>query len=458
MRHPALPLFLIGLLVLAAGLGGGYWFAMQRAPKQMEASGRAQSSAAAAIDPAAPSAAATDKVDPKTGRKVLYWHDPMVPGPRFDKPGKSPYMDMQLVPVYADEAGDEGKVSISPRTAQNLGIRTAEVTQGNLETRFSAVGAVSVDERMIVTVQSRVNGYIERLYVRAQYDNVVRGQRLAEIYAPDWLAAQEEYLTLKRSTQPGADELAQAARDRLLLLGISETQIAAIETEGKANPRVALFAPDSGVVWELGVRDGMAVSPGMTLFKLAGLGTVWVNAEVPETQAALIKPGLEVEGHAAAFPNEVFKGKVAALLPDVNATTRTIRARIVLANPKAELKPGMFATLDFGGHRRQALMVPTEAVIYTGTRNVVIAADGNGAFRPVDVEVGRESGDMIEVRKGLEAGQKVVVSGQFLIDSEASLKTTLERMTGPQDPAQVESSSSATGNLTQPRGSKGKQP
>src|SRR5262245_16369786 len=294
MRRP-IPLFiLVGLLVLLAGVAG-YWFALQRTPNQAAPpASRAQSGAKQPSAPAAPSVG--DKIDPKTGRKVLYWHDPMVPGPRFDKPGKSPYMDMELVPVYADEAADEGKVSISPRTAQNLGIRTAEATQGNLEMRFSAVGVVSVDERTISTVQSRVSGYIERLYVRAQYDNVAKAQRLAEIYAPDWLAAQEEYLTLKRSVQPGADQLAQAARERLLLLGVSEAQIAATEAEGKANARVTLFAPDSGVVWELGVRDGMAVSPGMTLFKLAGLGTVWVNAEVPETQAALVKPGLDVQG------------------------------------------------------------------------------------------------------------------------------------------------------------------
>jgi membrane fusion protein, copper/silver efflux system len=447
MKRPALLLSSIGLLVLLAG-AGGYWLALQRMPKQTEASGRAQSGAAQAPAPAAP--AAGDTIDPKTGRKVLYWHDPMVPDRKFDKPGKSPYMDMQLVPVYADEAADEGKVSISSRTAQNLGIRTAEVTQGNLETRFSAVGVVSVDERSIFTVQSRVSGYIERLYVRAQYDNVARGQRLVEIYAPDWLAAQEEYLALKRSAQPGADQLAQAARERLLLLGVSEAQISAIEADGKANPRISLSAPDSGVVWELGVRDGMAVSPGMTLFKLAALGTVWVNAEVPETQAALIKPGLAVQGHVATFPDEVFRGKVAALLPDVNATTRTIRARIVLSNPKAELKPGMFATLDFGGHRKQALLVSAEAVIYTGTRNVVISADGNGGFRPVEVEVGRESGDMIEIRKGLEVGQKVVVSGQFLVDSEASLKTTLERMNPPRDAGSLVDRATQRGGGKQP--------
>jgi Cu(I)/Ag(I) efflux system membrane fusion protein len=341
---------------------------------------------------------------------------------------------MQLVPMYADEASDNGKVTNSPRTLQNLGIRTAEVKPGPLDMGFSTVGAVSIDERGITTVQSRVNGYIEKLYVRAQYDAVSQGQKLLEIYAPDWLSAQEEYLALKRSSQPGADLLAEAARERLKLLGISEEQIQAIERDGKTNPRITLHAPEAGLVWELGAREGMAVSPGVTLFKLAPVGTVWVNAEVPETQAELIRPGVEVEGRAAAFPDKVFKGKVAALLPDVNATTRTIKARIVLANPGGLLKPGMFARLDFGGHQKQGLMVPTEAVIYTGKRNVVIVADGEGKFRPVDVEMGRDSGEMSEIRKGLEAGQRVVVSGQFLIDSEASLKTTVERMNAPEPP------------------------
>jgi Cu(I)/Ag(I) efflux system membrane fusion protein len=431
MRRNVLVLLLGAGALLGAGLGGGYWLAMNRSHKDTGGTPVAQAEAAA---PGSVQSAAGDKIDPKTGRKVLYWHDPMVPGPKFDKPGKSPYMDMQLVPMYADEASDNGKVTISPRTLQNLGIRTAEVKPGPLDMGFSTVGAVSIDERGITTVQSRVNGYIEKLYVRAQYDAVSQGQKLLEIYAPDWLSAQEEYLALKRSSQPGADLLAEAARERLKLLGISEEQIQAIERDGKTNPRITLHAPEAGLVWELGAREGMAVSPGVTLFKLAPVGTVWVNAEVPETQAELIRPGVEVEGRAAAFPDKVFKGKVAALLPDVNATTRTIKARIVLANPGGLLKPGMFARLEFGGHQKQGLMVPTEAVIYTGKRNVVIVADGEGKFRPVDVEMGRDSGEMSEIRKGLEAGQRVVVSGQFLIDSEASLKTTVERMNAPEPP------------------------
>ena len=430
MKRNVISLALAGIALTGAGVAGGYWYAAHR----MNAGLTAQPQAPSATTPAA-TAGNDGKSDPAAGRETLYWHDPMVPGPKFDKPGKSPFMDMQLVPVYADTGAGRGRVTISPRTAQNLGIRTVKVQEGRMETGLTTVGAVSIDERTIFTVQSRVSGYIEKLHVRAQYDPVARGQPLAEIYAPEWLAAQEEYLALKRSAQPGAGALAQAARERLLLLGISEQQLQRIEETGQANPRGTLYAPQGGVVWELGARDGMAVNPGLTLFKLANLGSVWVHAEIAETDAALIKPGAPVEARAAALPEKTFKGKVAALLPDVNATTRTLKARVVLANPGGQLKPGMFATLNFGSGARTALMVPSEAVIHTGTRAVVIVAEGGGKFGPADVEAGRESGDMTEIRKGLRAGQQVVVSGQFLIDSEASLKSTLSRLEGAQSSA-----------------------
>ena len=408
------------ILVSAIAAAGGYWFGTRRA----------HAPAAPQTTPAISEKSAAESTT-TSGRKVLYWHDPMVPGQKFDKPGKSPFMNMELVPVYADEAAgvaDDGKVTISARTAQNLGIRIAEVTETLMPMGFTATGAVSVDERSLSAVQTRVNGYIEKLYVRAQYDTVTRGQALVEIYSPEWLAAQEEYLAVKRSTQPGVESLAQAARTRLALLGISETQIQRIEQNGKAEPRVTLHAPDAGVVWEINVRDGMAVSSGMPLFRLASLGTVWVNAEVPETEAALVRPGAPVTARAAALPDALYKGTVATLLPDVNAATRTIKARIVLANPGGRLKPGMFVSVAFSGDAKPMLTVPAEAVISTGKRSVVIVAEDGGKFRPTDVDTGRDSGGMTEIRKGLIAGQKVVASGQFLIDSESSLKTTLSRL------------------------------
>jgi Cu(I)/Ag(I) efflux system membrane fusion protein len=364
----------------------------------------------------------------------------MVPGQKFDKPGKSPFMNMDLVPVYADDApATAGGVTISARAMQNLGIRLAEVKESRMQMGFSATGAASVDERTLSAVQARVNGYVEKLHVRAQYDNVGRGQPLLDIYSPEWLAAQEEYLVLRRSSQPDVTSIAQAARVRLGLLGVSEAQIQRIEQIGKPEPRVTLYAPEAGVVWEIGVREGMAVSPGMTLFRLASLGSIWVNAEVPETEAALLRPGMPVNARVAALPDMVYKGNVAAILPDVNAATRTIKARIALANPGGRLKPGMFATVEFGATEKSALTVPSEAVINTGKRTVIIVAAEGGQFLPVEVETGRDSGDMTEIRKGLAAGQKVVTSGQFLIDSESSLKTTLSRLqsSAPEAPAQA---------------------
>lgn len=422
MKRSATLLIAGGFALTGAGIGGGYWYAMQRMNSMIEP----QHTATGMPTAGEPSAATGE-------RKPLYWHDPMVPGPKFDKPGKSPFMDMQLVPVYADAGSDEGSVKISPRTVQNLGIRTVEVREGRMDSGLSTVGAVAIDERSIYTVQSRVNGYIEKLHVRAQYDPVARGQPLVDIYAPEWLTAQEEFLALKRSAQTSTSGLAQAARERLSLLGIAETQIKRLEQSDKADARVTLFAPDNGLVWELGARDGMAVTPGLTLFRLVSLGSVWVNAEIAETDAALIRPGTPVTARTAAFPEQTFKGKVAMLLPDVNATTRTIKARVVLTNPGGRLRPGMFATLDFGSAEKAALMVPSEAVIHTGTRAVAIVAEGDGKFRPVDIETGRDAGGMTEVRKGLKSGQRVVASGQFLIDSEASLKSTLSRLESTAD-------------------------
>jgi Cu(I)/Ag(I) efflux system membrane fusion protein len=301
--------------------------------------------------------------------------------------------------------------------------------EGRLDAGFTANGTIGIDERAQVAVQSRSQGYVEKLYVRAQYDGVAAGQPLVDLYVPEWLAAQEEWLALKASPLAGAAQLADAARLRLHLLGMPDAEIARVEREGKPSARVTMTAPQAGIVWEIAVREGMAVMPGVTLFRLAGIGTVWVTAEVPEAQAGLVRIGAPVEARTAAYPDRALKGSVNALLPEVNAQTRTLRVRIVLANPGGVLKPGMFATVNFGAPATAStVLVPSEAVIETGKRSVVIVAAEGGRLTPVDVEVGRHAGDMVEIRKGLAAGQRVVVSGQFLIDSEASLKGAVARM------------------------------
>ncbi|HWZ72985.1 MAG TPA: efflux RND transporter periplasmic adaptor subunit [Casimicrobiaceae bacterium] len=373
-------------------------------------------------------------VDPATGKKVLYWHDPMVPGQKFDKPGKSPFMDMQLAPMYADGGASEaGTVAINSRVQQNLGVRVAEVKSGSQTSTMEAVGSVAYNERDVAVVQARSNGFLERLYVRAPLDPVRKGQPLAELYVPDWVAAQEEYLSAKRidarSDATSLGGLADSAKQRMRLAGMSEEQIRAVETGGKVQPRLTITAPIGGVIGELTAREGMTVMAGAPLFRLNGLSTVWVNAEVPEALAAQVRPGNPVEARTPAVSGAVFKGKVSAILPEVNPATRTIKARIELANPGGQLVPGMFATVSFApAARNDVLLVPSEAVIQTGKRSVVVVAQGDGKFAPVDVEVGLDSNGQTEIRKGLQAGQTVVVSGQFLVDSEANLKASTTRM------------------------------
>ena len=378
----------------------------------------------------APAPAAAD------GRKVLYWHDPMKPEVKFDKPGKSPFMDMDLVPVYADEAAAEGSVAISSRVQQNLGIRTAEAKLDRIAPSVEAVGNVAYNERDVAVVQARANGFVERLHVRAPLDPVRKGQPLVDLYIPEWVAAQEEFLGVKRLGGPGTQDLVEAAVQRMRLAGMTEDVVRRVESSGQAQPRITLHAPRDGVVAELAVREGMTVMAGAPLFRINDLGTVWVNAEVPESLAALVRPGAPVRARAAALPGVALEGRVSAILPEVNAATRTIKARVELANPGGRLVPGMFATIDFTqGGSREAVVVPSEAVIRTGRRNVVVVAgvgaDGKQLLKPVEVEVGAESGGVTEIRKGVEPGMKVVTSGQFLIDSEASLKATATRLQEP---------------------------
>ncbi|TLY62320.1 MAG: efflux RND transporter periplasmic adaptor subunit [Gammaproteobacteria bacterium] len=387
----------------------------------------------AMVDQPAPTAAthAPQKpgdIDPRTGKKILYWHDPMVPAQRFDHPGKSPFMDMQLVPVVEGGA-DTGAIEISPRLQQNLGVRTALVARGQLHPEITASASVAYDERDVALVQARANGFVERLRVRATLDAVREGEPLADLYVPDWVAAQVEYLAVKDLNSPGAADLVDGARQRMRLAGMPEDLIRALEKRGRPQSRFTLLAPISGVITELMAREGMTVTVGSSLFRINGLRKVWVNAEVAETLGERVHPGDAVHARTAALPGVVFDGRVAAVLPSVNVATRTLTARVELANPKMELLPGMFVTVQFApAALADVLLVPSEAVIETGTRRVVMLAEGDARFRRVNVETGAQGGGQTEIRSGLTVGQKVVVSGQFLIDSEASLKATEARL------------------------------
>ena len=363
-------------------------------------------------------------VDPATGRRILNYHDPMVPGKNFEAPAKSPFMDMMLVPRYAgNEAADASSVTVSPRVQQNLGLRTAPVVEGSLVSEVTAVGNVVWNERERVELSSRAMGFVEKLHVKAALDRVAAGAPLAELYVPDWVAAQEEYLALARLSGPGTDALQDAARQRMRQAGMSPAHIQRVVSSGVVQPRFTLTAPIAGIVSELMVREGATVMPGMTLMRLQGTRTVWAEGAVPESQAALLQPGARVRTTSTGAPGQTFEGQVQALLPEVDAVTRTIRARVELANPQGRLVPGMLVSMRLDRPKAAAtLLVPSDAVIHTGRRSVVMVAEDGGRFRPVEVTAGLEVGGQTEISAGLQMGQRVVLSGQFLIDSEASLR------------------------------------
>ncbi|QUN26928.1 efflux RND transporter periplasmic adaptor subunit [Cupriavidus sp. KK10] len=410
-----------GLVVACIALYGAYHFGFTRGTQTAQPSGTpgAESTVLKAGD-----------IDPKTGRKILYWHDPMVPGQRFDKPGKSPFMEMQLVPVYADGDGGGSGVTVDSHVAQNLGIRTAEAKPGRLTAMLQVPGNVAIDERSVQIIQARTNAFVQHVAVRATLDPVRRGQALVTLYSPDWVAAQEEYLAVSRMA--GSEHLGDlrgAARARMLQAGMTPGQVSAVERSGKLQSGIAIASPVDGLVTEVAVREGMTVSPGMTLFRLADLSQVWVIAEVPEGQAGTIRAGAAatvLQGGTAG----PLAGKIDAILPDVNPATRTVKARIDLPNPGRRLLPGMFVRVSFdSGAQQEALLIPSESVIRTGQRNIVMVDAGQAGFVATDIKTGREADGMVEVLDGLAPGQKVVTSGQFLIDSEASLRGSAERMT-----------------------------
>ena len=370
------------------------------------------------------SKAATTPPPAPAARQVLYWFDPMVPGQHFDKPGKSPFMDMQLVPKYADQGAAQSGVRVDPAQAQSLGVRLAVVTRGTLPSGISAAGTIDFNERDLTVVQARSGGFVQRAYGHAPGDIVAAGAPLADILVPEWTGAQAEFLAVQRS---GNSALAAAARQRLALLGMSAAQIARVADTGRTVTVTTLSTPSGGVIRTLGVRAGMTVTAGQTLAEISGLSRVWLNAAVPEASAGAVRLGEGVTATLAAYPGETFRGQVTAILPQADATSRTLTARIEMPNPAGRLRPGMFANVQFEGRAQSALLIPAEAVIRTGKRALVMVAHDGGRFEPALVHTGREAGEQIEILAGLSEGEKIVASGQFLIDSEASLSGVAPR-------------------------------
>nr|WP_225427966.1 efflux RND transporter periplasmic adaptor subunit [Dyella tabacisoli] len=351
----------------------------------------------------------------------------MVPAQHADKPGLSS-MGMQMVPKYADGGTDTNTVRIDAATVQNLGVRAAPVERRALAATVQVPGTIGWDLRQAVIVSARVDAVVSKLYVRAPYTTIAAGAPLADVLAPQWSSAVAESQALQQVQSAEAKALRGAAQQRLQVLGLSSMDGRAIGRGGQ----ITLHAPQAGVIGTLDVREGQRVNAGQTLMTINGLSTVWVEAALPQAVAGTVHADTPVTVHVDALPGQVFRGHVEALLPDIDMTTRTQRARIVLANPEGALSPGMFVTVQLDPVPGKAVpVVPDDALIATGDHTRVIVAEDGGHFRAVAVRAGRAAGGYTEILDGLAGGEKVVVSGQFLIDSEASLSGALDRLNDP---------------------------
>ena len=363
-------------------------------------------------------------------KKILYWVAPMDPNFRRPGPGKSA-MGMDLVPVYEGDNGGgsadgEKALKINPSVINNIGVRSAIVTRGTLKREINTVGYLASNDDLTQDLHVRTEGWIEKLDVKTRGERMKRGSRLFQIYSPALVNAQAEYLQALKIKQTA---LGRASHERLLALGMSERQIKELRSTRKVDRLVDVYAPQDGYVFELNVREGMFVKPRTTVMTVADLKTIWVNVEIYEGQAAWVSKGQKAVMRLPFAPGEIWEGEVDYVYPTVDPKSRTVRTRLNFQNPDEKLKPNMYATVAlYGDPRKDALSIPREAVIRTGQQERVILALGEGRFRPAKIITGIETGERIEVIVGLKEGEKVITSGQFLIDSEASLDASLLRM------------------------------
>ena len=377
-------------------------------------------------------------------KEILYWVAPMDPNYRRDKPGKSP-MGMDLVPVYADEQGGE-QVEIDPAVVQNLGVRTATVEHDRLWRRIDTVGYVDYDERLISHIHLRTDGWIEKLHVKSEGERVRKGEVLFELYSRELVNAQEEYL---QALNTGSSGLKQASRERLQALGMTTDQIDRLARTRQVRQYVPYHARQDGIVAALNIREGMYVQPKTEVMTLADLSSVWLMVDVFERQADWVEAGQPAEVRMPYLPGEMWEGEVEFVYPTLDAKTHTLKARLRFDNPQERLKPDMYADVRiFAGPREDILIIPREALIRTGENERVILALGEGRFTAQEVVSGIESGDWVEIRRGLEEGDRVVTSGQFLIDSEASIRGALNRLDAAGDETDSDQGAAAQEAIT----------
>ncbi len=372
-------------------------------------------------------------------KKIKYWVAPMDPTYIRDKPGKSP-MGMDLIPVYEDEEDEtvKGTIKIDPVTVQNIGVRTSKVTKGELLATIRTVGHITYDEELLTHIHTKISGWVEILFVDKTGEEVTKGQPLLSIYSPELVATQEEYLQAikykkmtrgSRFAERGADTLLESTRRRLLLMDITPEQIEALEKIGEVLRVLFIPSPTNGVIIHKNVLEGMKVDPGTKLYTVADLSRVWVIASVYEYELPFLRVGQKAEMSLAYEPGSKYEGHITFIYPYLSAKTRTAQVRIEFDNPYLKLKPDMYADVVIKSRiADSALLVPSESVIRTGSRNVVITSIGDGKFLPKEVVVGPEGEGFVQIISGLNEGETIVTSGQFLIDSESNLREAINKM------------------------------
>jgi Cu(I)/Ag(I) efflux system membrane fusion protein/cobalt-zinc-cadmium efflux system membrane fusion protein len=382
-------------------------------------------------------------VDPKTGKKIKYWTSPMDPTYISPKPGKSP-MGMDLVPVYEEEGGQKEAAStirIDPVTMQNMGVRLGRVQRKTLVKEIRTVGNITFDETKIFTVNTKFSGWIEKLYVNFVGEDVKKGQPLFDIYSPALVSAQEEYLLALNQyrklgsssyarIRDGARRLLAASRTRLRYWDLTERQIARIGQSGRVQKVITIYSPAAGIVTKKEAFIGHYVKEGEHQYEIVDLSSVWVDVDVYEYELPWVKKGMAAEMDLSYIPGKRFKGKVLFIYPYLDVKTRTAKLRLAFANPGYQLKPGMYANIYLKSVIAQkGLVIPQEAVIDSGVRQVVFVALGKGKFQPRDVRIGLEVGEnSYQVLDGLKQGDEIVLSAQFLLDSESRLREAIQKM------------------------------
>ncbi|MDR1045991.1 MAG: efflux RND transporter periplasmic adaptor subunit [Candidatus Adiutrix sp.] len=397
---------LLALVFLAGGAALGYTLSTQ-------------------VRPTEHSQIAAEKTAAAPERKILYWYDPMSPGTHFDKPGKSPFMDMDLVPRYTDDAESAG-IRIDPAQVQNLAVRTEKVTRGSLSFTRDIPANVEYNNYQLGMVQPRAEGFVEKVSPFAVGDAIARGTPLADIIVPAWASDQSEYLLLKN--QKADAKIVNGIREKMLLTGMPEEMLAAVDKTGRVQTRMTLKATVAGVITTFDVHPGMNVTKDLTVATIQGTDPVWVTANVPERDLHLVDAKNRLRLTVSAYPDRVFQIDSFTLLSKADQETRTVPLRLSVSNPDGLLKPGITANIRMRGSGEETLLIPTQSLIDLGNEQRVIIRAADGSFVPRPVQVLRSSREQTAIASGLEEGEEVVVSGLFLIDSEANLRGALARM------------------------------